>query len=271
MPRLDVNGASLYYETEGDPASPAILLLHAGIASLRMWDPQIEALAREHFVIRFDNRGFGQTSTENVEYSDRADARSLLDYLGVEKATIIGCSRGGQAAIDLTVETPERVRALVAVGAGTSGFPETELTAEEDAISDLMDAAFEAEDWEALSRQEVRLWSIGPNRDEASLDPEFVAKAYELIRPSLDHVGEAPIPLPLEPPSYDRVIDIAVPTLIMVGDHDLSEVLIQYEYLLSTIPSADGVRFAGSAHLPNVEQPVDFERVLLRWLQEHEL
>ena len=91
MPRLDVPGASLYYETQGDPASPALLLIHAGIATLRMWDPQVAALAAHHYVIRFDTRGFGQTTTENVEFSNRADAAALLDHLGVARVTVIGC------------------------------------------------------------------------------------------------------------------------------------------------------------------------------------
>jgi pimeloyl-ACP methyl ester carboxylesterase len=57
----------------------------------------------------------------------------------------------------------------------------------------------------------------------------------------------------------------------MVGDHDLSPTLAQYEYLVTTIPGADGCRFPDSAHLPSVEQPADFERVLLEWLAEHAL
>lgn len=271
MPRLDSKGASLYYETAGDASAPALLLVHAGIATLRMWDPQVAALAERHHVIRFDTRGFGQTTTENVEFSNRADTLALLDHLGVKKATVIGCSRGGQIALDLAVESPARVSGVVAIGAGPSGFPDLEPTAEEEAIIDEMDLAFETADWERLNRLEVKLWSIGPLRDEADLDPGFVRTAYELNRANLPHIADGATPIPLEPPSYDRVVDIAVPVLVAVGDHDVSEALAQYEYLLSVIPRADGVRFPHSAHLPSVEQPEEFQRVLLHWLDEHEL
>jgi 3-oxoadipate enol-lactonase len=271
MPRLDGNGASLYFETDGDASAPALLLLHAGIANLRMWDPQIDALKQRHYVIRYDARGFGETTTENVEFSARTDALRLLDHLGVDKATVIGCSRGGQIALDLAVESPSRVAGLVAIGAGPSGFPELEPTVEEEAIIDEMDLAFETADWEKLNRLEVKLWSIGPLRDEADLDQQFVRTAYELNHANLAHIDESPTQLPLEPPSYDRVVDIAVPVLVMVGDHDVSESLAQSEYLLSVVPRADGARFPGSAHLPSVEQPGDFTRVLLRWLDEHGL
>lgn len=271
MPRLESNGASLYYEADGEPSAPALLLVHAGIANLRMWDPQVAALAERHHVIRFDTRGFGQTTTENVEFSNRADALALLDHLGVDKATLIGCSRGGQIALDLAVDTPARVAGAVTIGSGPSGFPDLEPTTEEEVIIDEMDLAFETSDWEKLNRLEVKFWSIGPLRDEADLDPEFVRTAYELNRANLPHVTDEATPIPLEPPSYDRVVDIAVPVLVMVGDHDVSEALAQYEYLLSVIPRADGARFPNSAHLPSVEQPEEFQRVLLRWLDEHGL
>src|SRR5690554_1885960 len=190
MPHLDVDSATLYYETDGQASSPALLLIHAGIAHLGMWDPQVDDLAHDHFVIRYDTRGFGKTTTEDVEFSDHGDALALLDHLGIERATVIGCSRGGRIAIDLAIEHPERVSGLVTIGGGPSGFPNLELTPEEDAISDRMDAAFRAKDWEQLGDLEVRLWSIGPARREEDLDPEFVAKAYELNSINLQHAEE---------------------------------------------------------------------------------
>ncbi|TQL46742.1 pimeloyl-ACP methyl ester carboxylesterase [Homoserinimonas aerilata] len=271
MSRLELNGASLYYETEGEASAPALLLVHAGIANLRMWDPQVAALAASHHVIRYDSRGFGQTTSDDVEFSERADALALLDHLGVDRATIIGCSRGGRLAIDLAVDTPQRVSGLVVIGGGPSGFPDVELTEAEDAAIDLCDAAYERQDWAELSRLEVKLWSIGVGRDESTLDPQFVRTAYELDAANLRSASDRPVPMQLEPPAYDRVVDVTVPTLVVVGDHDLSEALAQYEYLLSTIPRADGCRFPDSAHLPSVEHPDEFARVLLRWLDEHSL
>lgn len=271
MPHLPVNGARLYYEVEGPASAPAILLIHAGIASLRMWDPQVPSLAEDHYVIRYDTRGFGETSTENIEFSDHADALALLDHLGVERAAVVGCSRGGRIAIDLAIEHPQRVSGLVTIGSGPSGFPDTELTPEEDAISDRMDAAYRAKDWAKLGDLEVRLWGIGPARREEDLDPAFVAKAHELNRVNLQHADETASHIPMEPPAFDRVVDIDVPALILVGDHDVSECLAQYEYLSTVIPRADSARFPDSAHLPNLEQPEDFERVLRQWLAQHGL
>lgn len=271
MPQLDVNGASLYYETDGSPGDPALLLIHAGIANLRMWDPQIESLAREHFVVRFDTRGYGRSETQNVEFSNRADALAVLDHVGVHKATLIGCSRGGSIAIDLALESPGRVLGLVAVGSGPGGFPEVELTDREDELFDGLDEAWDARDWATLNRLEAELWDFGPLRDKAQLDPAFVAAAYELNLANLAHAESEPTPVPLDPPAYGRVSDIIVPTLIAVGDHDITPALTQYEYLVTTIPNADGCRFPDSAHIPSVEQADEFERVLVEWLGRNSL
>jgi pimeloyl-ACP methyl ester carboxylesterase len=271
MPHIEVPGASLYYEMDGHVSAPALLLLHAGIANLRMWDPQIPALAADHFVIRLDSRGSGQTESLNVDFSNRADALAVLDHLGVARATLIGSSRGGSTAIDIAVESPGRVAGLVTLGSGPSGFPEVELTEAEDALFDGLDDAYVAQDWHRLARREVQLWAIGPTRREEELDPEFVATAYRLNRVNVAHADEDPVPVPLEPSAYDRVVDIEVPTLVTVGEYDLTPALAQYEYLLSTIPNASGCTFRDTAHLPNVERPADFERVLTDWLAEHGL
>jgi pimeloyl-ACP methyl ester carboxylesterase len=271
MPHIDVPGARLYYESDGQASAPALLLIHAGVANLRMWDPLIDVLARDHHVIRHDTRGFGQTASEDVTFSDRDDARHVLDHLGVNAATVIGCSRGGGIAIDVTVETPERVRGLVTIGSGPSGFPDVELTDEEDAFFDRLDAAYGARDWPVLGRLSAEYWSIGASRSAEQLDPAFVRTAYELARPNAARSRERPIAQPLEPPAYDRVVDIEVPALITVGEFDVSEALAQQAYLVHAIPDAAGYIFSDTAHIPSVEHPDEFLQVLTGWLAEHQL
>ncbi|MBC7723717.1 MAG: alpha/beta fold hydrolase [Burkholderiaceae bacterium] len=271
MPHLEVNGATIYYETEGHPGKPAIILIHAGIATLRMWDPLTPALADDHYVIRYDTRGSGGTTADSVDFSDRTDARDILDHLGVATATVIGCSRGGGIAIDLALESPHRIAGLVTICSGPSGLPEVAPTDRENAAIDRLDRAFEAGDWARLNELEVRLWALGTGRDPATLDPGFVELAYELNRPNLEHADEHPTPAPLDPPAFDRLVDITVPTLVTVGDHDLTEVLAAFEFLITSIPHADSARFADSAHLPSVEQADVFSRTLADWLAHHGL
>jgi len=267
MTHLDVPGASLYYETDGHIGSPAVLLIHAGIANLRMWDPQVAALAAGHFVIRFDTRGFGQTRTDDVEFSNRADAVALLDHLGIASATVVGSSRGGGIAIDLAIDSPDRVSALVTVGSGPSGYPEVELTAREEELFSELDEVYETGTVEQLYRLEAALWNVGPLRDEGDLDPWFVETASALNLANAGHALERPVPVGLEPPAYGRLGEIAVPALVVVGEYDISPALEQADYLAANIPGAQKAVVADAAHLPSVEKPVEFTALLLDWLR----
>ncbi|MCX7522929.1 alpha/beta fold hydrolase [Microbacterium sp. STN6] len=271
MPHLDVPGASLYFETDGHISRPAILLIAAGIASLRMWDELVPALADDHFIIRYDMRGTGQTQTENVPFSDREDALSLLDHLGVERAVVVGSSRGGRLAIDLALDAPARVSGLVTIGSGPGGFVETELTDAEDAAFDRIDDAYEAKDWHRLVALETELWCVGPVRQRDGLDPAFVERAYELNRPNAVHQAEAPVVVALDPPAFERLGDIRVPALVTVGEYDLSVALAQQAFLADMIPDAAGYIFSDTAHLPSVEHPDEFAQVLTDWLADNGL
>jgi 3-oxoadipate enol-lactonase len=269
MSRHDVAGASLYFETAGDPANPTLLLIHAGIANLRMWDPQVDALATDHFVVRYDTRGFGLTRAASVPFSDRADATSLLDRLEIASATVVGCSRGGEIAIDLALDAPARVNGLVVIGGGPSGYPDGELTTLETLQFEHLAQARAAGEWESLLRLETELWAIGPRRTASELDPAFVAAAYALNQANLRHVEEEFESVPLDPPAVGRLGEIAVPTLVIVGDEDISAVLDQYELLVAGIREAEGTVMMNAAHLPSVEKPVEFESLLIDWLARH--
>jgi pimeloyl-ACP methyl ester carboxylesterase len=271
MPHLSVPGAELYYEADGPASAPTVLLIHAGIATLRMWDPLVPALAADHYVVRFDSRGFGRTTTEDVRFSDREDARDVLDHLGVAAACVVGASRGGRVALDLALESPERVTGVVTVGSNPGGFPDTELTDEEDAGFDALDDAYEDEDWPRLTELETALWAIAPTRIETELDPGFVAAAYALHRPNAAHHAEAPISVPLEPPAYERIAELDVPLLATVGEFDLSFELAAQAFLVDAVAGAEGYIFSDTAHLPSVEHPQEFNDVLTGWLARHGL
>lgn len=271
MPRLTVPGAELAFETDGRASAPAMLLLPTGVATMRMWDPQVAELATGHFVVRMDPRGSGATRYEDVRYSDREDVRSVLDHLGVERATVVGAGRGGTIALDLALESPERVAGLVIVGGGPSGFPEAELTREEHRRIDELDAAIAASDTALLMRLETALWAAGPLRLESNLDPAFVMRAHELNAPNAIHADHPARPEPLEPPAYGRLGDIRVPALVVVGDYDLSAARAQHEFLIDALPDATGFRLREAAHLVSVERSAEFTHVLLDWLGEHGL
>ncbi|PWC05488.1 alpha/beta fold hydrolase [Agromyces badenianii] len=272
MPALTVPGAELHYESSGHASAPALLFVPAGIATLRMWDVQVAALAEHHFVATFDPRGFGATRhDEAVPFANHADALAVLDHLGIPVATVIGASRGGRIALDTALAAPDRVSGVVTVGSVPSGFPELPLPEEEQLRFDEIDAVDPAIDAPLLARLETTLWAAGPRRTESELDPEFVRLAHRLNAPNVAHAADEGTTVPLEPPAYDRLGDIRVPALVTVGEYDFSTELAAYDHLLANLPSATGLRLEGTAHLPSVERAEEFTRVLAGWLEQHGL
>src|SRR5688500_15944901 len=174
---LEPNGARLYYEVEG--SGEPLVLIHAGVANLRMWDDDVAALRDAYRVIRYDTRGFGRTETDAVEFSNRADIAALLDHLGEESAHVVGFSRAGSIALDFALEYPDRVRSLVVGAGGISGFesPEAEANA---AIFEEVERLWEAKDWDALADWEADYWASGPGQP-ADRVPDVRAKVHDWV------------------------------------------------------------------------------------------
>ncbi|MFF2388386.1 alpha/beta fold hydrolase [Agromyces sp. NPDC058104] len=272
MPHLDLPGAELYYETSGPASAPALLLIPAGIATLRMWDEHAETLSADRFVVRFDPRAFGGTRhDESAPFWNHRDAISLLDHLGVARATVIGASRGGAIAIDVALHAPDRVAGLVTVSARVGGHHEVPLDAATQARFDEVESVDPAVDAAGMLRLETDLFAIGAGRGAEAVDPAFLARARELALPNIAHALDDGDMRPLEPAAAGRLGEIGAPALVLVGEHDLAPFLVQFETLAASLPAATAHRLAGTAHLPSVERPGEFSRLLLAWLAEHGL
>lgn len=270
MPIVEVPGAQLSYDVAGDPAHPAIIFVHAGVATRAMWDPQFDDLARDHFVIRYDTRGFGESHGDDVEFADRHDLIAVLDALGVEHATFVGCSRGGRIALDAALAQPARVTGLVTIGSTPGGQSQDGNTERELEMLAEMEAASAAEDIDLLVRIEVAYWDLGPSRDIDDVDPAFLQRAIEL-NVGAAHWDFAGLDQPLDPPAVSRLHEIQVPALVVVGELDVTESKLGYELLMAGLPNAEGLRFPDSAHLPSVERAEQFTSDLRAWLGAHSL
>lgn len=270
MSVVEAPGARIAYDAAGPVDVPAVAFIHAGVANRTMWDPQWADLARDHRVVRHDTRGFGETIGDGREFSDVDDLVAVLDAVGIERATLVGCSRGGRIAIDAALAHPDRVAGIVTIGSSPSGWTPGELTPREQALDEAVDAAAEAGDRDALLTLELQFWIAGPERDPAALDPAFVARATELLRAGeqSDFAGEA---LPPARTAADRLGEIAVPTLVLVGDRDLSVLVAEAARMAEEIPDARVEVLPDTAHLPSVERPEVVTPMLRDWLAAHAL
>jgi pimeloyl-ACP methyl ester carboxylesterase len=253
----------MYSEVAG--SGPPVVLIHEGVADSRMWDPQWETFPRAHRTVRMDLRGYGRTPLEPGEFWHARDVLAVLDEHGIERAALVGASIGGYTALEIAVAAPERVSALVVLGAP---HPDHEWSAEADAEDERETAAVERRDLDAAVAVTLRMWVDG-TRPPGSADPAVAAlveemqrRAYELQLPVLD-AAEAQ---ELVPDLGARLGEIAVPTLVAVGEHDIPDIVASAERLAADIPGALLATLPGGAHLVSLERPAAFDALVLGFL-----
>ncbi len=254
-----VNGLKMYYEVtgEGEP----LVFVHAGIADHRLWDDQVPYFSRKYKVITFDMRGFGQTEPVDGEYSNRKDITALLDFLGVENAHFVGCSMGGSFSMDIAVETPQRVKSLTMVCSGPGGL---DLDVEVPEIFNQADEIAEQGDLDLTAEYETRAWFDGATRTADQVNPERRAKAVMMNRIALEHQqkGLGKNVGALSPSAHERLNELKIPVLVIVGEHDEPYSHAAADYMAAHIGNVRKVLIRDTAHLPSLEQPDEFNRIL---------
>lgn len=252
---IDVPGSRLNVVDDG--AGPPIILLHAGVADLRAWDAMVTPLvAAGHRVIRYDARGYGRSATLDVEFSPRADLLAVMDTLGVRRAAMVGNSRGGMIAFDTAIESPDRVVAVVGVGAGVGGY-DGGSTAEEAAIEEEYERVDSADPFDAiaLTEFEVGVWGDGPGQPAGRLAADARTLLYQMGLPlnEPDHVRGREVRL--APPAADRIAELRCPVLTVAGTLDFSGVVTAARMLEADAPNARAVIWDDVAHMIGMEQP----------------
>jgi len=255
----------LYVEQAGS-GSP-VVLLHEGIGDSRMWEPQWAAYAQRFHVVRFDMRGFGQSPPAVGTFSLSRDLVELLDGLELGPATLIGMSLGGAVALETTIARPDLVSRLVLVGSGLRGF---EMNDETKAGWEEEEAALERGDDEEAVEINMRMWVDGPSRSPDQVDPELRQKIADMQRRAIEiwrEAGEEGDHEALVEDWGDRLGEISVPTLVLVGELDRPEMREIAERLDAGIPNSRRETIAGTAHVPNMERPEEFDRLVLEFLE----
>jgi pimeloyl-ACP methyl ester carboxylesterase len=259
-----LNGTEFYYELIGE--GKPLVFLHAGICDRRMWDEQVPFFAQSYRVLRYDMRGFGETPHVPGEYSEIDDLRALLDHLQLDRVTLIGCSKGGTLALDFTLLHPERVEALVIVGSNPSGFEFSDATPE---IWDQLVAAWKGGDLERTTELETEMWFVGQGRSRDDVPVALFNKVAAMNLIALQNekagVGENKTP---KVQAVDRLAEVQVPVLAIFGDHDDKPDLEGAMRQIATeVANGRMIVMTGTAHLPNMEKPDEFNQHVLNFLQ----
>lgn len=240
------------------------MLVHAGVADRRMWNPQWPALTAAADVVRLDLRGFGESDTRPDGPLDHvADVIDTLTDLAVTRCHLVGASYGAGVVTEVALARPDLVASLMLSAPGG-----VLLTVRTPDLADFFAAeraALTAGDLPAAVEANLRAWVDGPGQPGTRVRPELRAavgrmqlRAFELA----EDWGE-PDEVERQPPAVQRLGELAVPTLVLDGDLDIEAIRLAAADLSAGIPGARRQSWPGVAHLPSMEQPEAFLRLLL--------
>ena len=238
---IAVDGGDVWADDSGGDGPP-LVLLHPGVGDSRIWEPVLPALTAPYRVIRYDAPGFGRSPAPRAKFSLLADLITVLDRYRLDRVAIVGCSQGGGSALGLALRQPARVSALVLLCPGVPGFPWPE---EPDELDAEYERALEAGDVDALAGLLQRIWAAaGPT-------PAVMEQLRSAARAAISS-GDLE---QQDPPVFDRLGEISVPTSLLVGDADYPPLLEANRQAAARIPGCELTVVPGMDHLPPLREP----------------
>jgi 3-oxoadipate enol-lactonase len=258
----EINGAKLYYEVAGE--GHPLVMVHAGIANKSMWDDQFDFFAQQYKVVRYDMRGFGQSLPVGDDFQRHEDIRGLLDFLKIDRAYLMGCSMGGGGCMNFVLDYPDRADALIMVGSGPGGFSYEEQPPSP--LPEQIEAAYDKGDLEHTSELEVQLWVDGRGRTPDQVNPAVRKKVYEMNLIALQQEHLLGKDIPPTTPAAKRIAELHLPVLIIVGDLDREYTVKAADFMEANIPGARKIVMHGTAHVPNMEFPKEFNAYVQEFL-----
>jgi pimeloyl-ACP methyl ester carboxylesterase len=256
---VHVNGVDLCVESFGDPSDPAILLIGGATGSMDWWREEFcrRLAAGGRFVIRYDPRDTGESTTSKPGAPDYtaddllADVLGVLDAFGIERAHFAGVSSGGGFAQWLALDHPDRVASLTLIA--TSSGPAPDLPPMSEELAATFKDPPPPPDWS--NRDEVIDYIVDSHRPYAGTIPFDEDEVREVATAVVDRTADIEASMtnhwliagdgePLRP----RLGDIAVPTLVLHGTADPLFPFGHGEALAREIPGAQLVPLEGMGH-----------------------
>ena len=259
------DGARIHYSVTGRPGAPPILFVQGLGADKHGWDLQRMASAAQYQAVALDNRGAGRSDKPHGAYSLEQmadDAIAVLDHAGADTAHVVGASMGGAISQILAVKYPERLRSLTLACTAARNHPWRE-----ELLASWRDAALER-GIGAMGHEAAR-WVIGPRSFRRLLPAIGWLGPLALGRPAHAFAAQCDAILgvgDLDPAYVERLADIDMPTLVLVGNQDILTPRSDSEELAERIPTAELVVISGAAHGFMIEHAPAFNRVLLEFL-----
>jgi 3-oxoadipate enol-lactonase len=251
---VDHNHGKLYYEVTG--SGEPIIFIHGFTLDHRMWQQQVKFFVDHGYqVITYDARGFGKSSVPTHPYSHDDDLRALLKQLGIKSAHIVGLSMGGRIALNFVLAYPEMARTLTLMDSALDGY-DSEV------------------DWDVRAKEEgieqaKQDWMNHELFTGTKEHPEVIPELKLMVD---DYSGWHWLHKDPQDPEFtdarERLHEIEIPTLIIVGEKDLRYFHNIAEVLTEGIPGAEKVVILGAGHMVNMEALEECDKLLLKQFEK---
>jgi 3-oxoadipate enol-lactonase len=257
----ELDDVTLHYESRGE--GQAIAFSNGSVMDTRVWDDQFSYLSQTLRVVRYDNRGDGKSgdlSGESYRYQD--DLRGLLDHLGIDTTIAAGLSVGGGIALNFALDYPERVSGLVLMDTFFTGYHWPCMTPKLKLLS---------EQWQHGNIKEaVEIWYTMDWFDHIKQDSAKFRKLSRIIDDNAPRyfAQEFPPKADWGTPMIDRLDQIKVPTLLMVGDKDTPDNHEVISIIHDSVRHSKLVVVPDAGHMVNYENPSFVNRELLAFAAE---
>ena len=250
---ININGNKLHVEIAGEGIP--IIFLHDGIADSRGFDSQFKAFGEFYTVIRYDREGYGLSKPPNVSYLEVADLKSLIDLMGLASVILIGGSAGGRLALDFSLTRPKLVVAQILVGPSISGYE----------FSEHMWYRGWRNEWGETLEDAINFWTNDPWLI-AEENKYARARLRKFLETSGQNMENFPVEKLADVQALSRLSEIQVPTLTIVGEHDIADNHAQTGIIQNSIEDSIRKIVLHSGHLVYLEQPDEFNKLTREFL-----
>lgn len=257
MPVFNNKDVTLNYATFGDRHNPALIFSNSLGTSYEMWQPQIDALQNEYFIVCYDTRGHGQSSAPKGPYSLEElgqDVVDLLDYLKVDKAFFCGISMGGMTGQWLAIHHPDRFHHLMLCNTAAKIGNEAAWT---DRAQLVRDQGLNPIAATAASRWFTEVFiSSHPDVVETLSDTLAVgsSEGYASCCEALSCAD-----------TRQQLQDIDVAITVLAGKEDPVTTVEDAQYMVEHIPNVK-LATINASHISNIEQPEVFNQLIRQHL-----
>ena len=257
MPTFTSNDAQINYQTFGDASKPALVFSNSLGTKFSMWQPQLDALKKDFYMICYDTRGHGQSSAPQGPYSIELlgeDVIHLMDNLHIDKANFCGISMGGLTGQWLAINHPERFEhVIVAKTAAPIG--------QEQAWLDRSTLVRE-EGLRPIAATAASRWFTDPFiQSQATivetLSNDLGASSAEGYASCCEALAKADL--------REKLESIHVPLLVIAGRKDPVTTVSDAQYMVNHIRSSALFEIDAS-HISNIEQPKAFNQAILDFI-----